>query len=326
MKSDTWYSPEYGQNASRNTWFYGTVSYPSDESKEPYRTDSLSANIALTEDFYENYHRFRIEWEPPEDAGYGGYVKWFIDDKLITAVDGYDLHSTSQTEIPSEPMYLVMNLAVSKDWGFPDAWFKNCSKKCWSCLDPDCACALPKSFCAHIPTSLEIDSVRVYQPSNHRKYSVGCNPPNRPTREFIEVNKVVYKQPSEDNPLKEIAVGGGICTTNDDCGTSERGVCSRNATCFCVSNWTGPNCLAHGRFVYESYAPPTSRTNGFKWTFFLALLLSVIIVVQWKTRTWDKSEKHMFEVLASISPEDLETPRESHVPFESYQRGRTTPP
>lgn len=126
-----------------------------DETKKPYRTDSLSANIALNDDFYYNFHKFRVEWEPPKEDGFGGYIKWFVDGNLVTAVDGDDLQLTSNTEIPSEPMYLVMNLAVSKDWGFPDAYFLGCPHKCWSCLDPKCACALPKGFCKNLPQLLK---------------------------------------------------------------------------------------------------------------------------------------------------------------------------
>ena len=285
----------------------------------------MSANFPLNDDFYENYHKFRIEWEPPEETGNGGYIKWFIDDSLITAVDGHDLHATSQTEIPSEPMYVVMNLAVSKDWGFPDAWFNGCPKKCWSCLDPECACALPKTFCGSIPTSLEIDYVRLYQPTSQGKYSVGCSPPNRPTKEFIEANKDAYKLAGQTEPLQEVNIGGGDCVTTDDCGTTERGFCSQNRTCICFTNWTGPNCLAYGRFAANHAEVAVSRGNGLEWTILVSFLLLAAIFAQGKTSAWDKSEKRMFQVLASISPDDLEMPRESHGAIASYQQGYVVP-
>jgi hypothetical protein len=221
-------------------------------------------------------------------------------------------------------MYLVMNLAVSKDWGFPDAYYKNCPKKCWSCLDPECACALPKKFCEHIPTSLEIDSVRVYQPMHGQGYTMGCSPPNRPTKEFIEANKEAYKLRAEENPLKEIAIGGGSCLTDLDCGTAKHGICNQNATCVCGANWTGPNCLAAPSAFSEWKHPYlVSRSSGLEWTCILVLLLFAIIVLQHKW-AWNKSEKKMYLFLTRMSThgtDDLETPRESPLPFESYQQG-----
>lgn len=327
MQSETWYSPEFGENASRNTFFYGTVSYPFDQTKLPYQTDSLSANIALSDDFYQDFHKFRVEWEPPQDdSGYGGYIKWFVDEKLVTAVYGDNLEAISQSEIPSEPMYLVMNLAVSKDWGFPDAYFKDCPKKCWSCLDPECACALPKRFCDSIPTSLEIDSVRVYQPtiiSDDSGYSMGCSPPNRSTKEYIEANKGAYKLRHEEEPLQAIAVGGGSCRTDSDCGTTKHGICSPdNATCVCGPRWTGPNCLAaSGPSEGASLNFNSSRSSGLEWgTLFLVLLLCALAGIQWRYSMWNKSEKKMYRMLSTMSTDDLETPRESPLPFESYQQ------
>ena len=312
--------------------------------------------MALNEDFYQNFHKFRLEWEPPidDDLGYGGYIKWFVDGKLVTAVYGDDLQATSQSEIPSEPMYLVMNLAVSKDWGFPDAYFKNCPKKCWSCLDPECACALPKRFCGSIPTSLEIESVRVYQPvvatakttseagattssSNGPRYSIGCSPPHRPTKEFIEARKEAYKLRAEENPLKVIAIGGGACRTDWDCGpTARHGICSQNnATCICGSNWTGPKCLASSGFSGEWTTDPyyflSRNSNELEWGAFTILFLlcvSAIIVLQYRYVAWNNSKKHTYRVLATMSSngsDDMETPRESPLPAGSYQHGGYIP-
>ncbi|CAB9513078.1 Beta-glucan synthesis-associated protein KRE6 [Seminavis robusta] len=307
--SNTWYSPEFGDNATRNTYFYGTWSFPADPTTKPYQTDSISANMALGNDFYENFHKFRVEWEPPEEeSGYGGYIKWFIDGKLVTAVYGDDLQNTSQTEIPSEPMYLVMNLAVSKDWGFPDAYFKDCPKKCWSCQDPACACALPKGFCDNMPTSLEIDSVRVYQPTSSNKYTTGCSPPNRPTKAFIEAHNDDYKLSDDEFPLKQIQVGGGSCNTDSDCGTVSttrvQGICVRgnltassgSFSCACRRGWVGPHCLAsfngdvdeEWNNPFENGPQGTTTTSDFRpatfvWMSFLMTMMAFCL--HWKSRT-----------------------------------------
>lgn len=283
------------------------------QSMQPYRTDSLSANFPLTEDYFEHFHKYRLEWQPPETlSGLGGYIKWYIDDQFVTAVYGKDIHTTSQSEIPTEPMYLVFNLAVSKDWGFPDAYYKDCPNKCWSCLDPNCTCAMPKGFCQALPTSMDIASVRVYQPTKVEPgYSRGCSPPNRPTKEFIAHRKGLYKMPNETNPLKKIVVGGGSCTTENDCGTVRRGICDAtiNDTCICATNWTGPHCLtSNGGYDVDEwknpyyYAPPAVGSTGLKWTFVLVAVLFVVILVQWKTVAWDKSEKQMYRILAANMP------------------------
>lgn len=258
--SQIWYSPQYGENVTRNSYFYGTVSYPADRTMKPYRTDSISANFGLNKDFYDNFHNYRIEWEPPKESGYGGYIKWFIDDQMITAVEGDDILATSHAEIPSEPMYLVMNLAVSKDWGFPDAYFKNCHKKCWSCLDPECSCGLPKNFCKNMPTSFEIGSVRVYQPIHEERYTLGCSPPNRPTTEYIEANVAAYKLMDDEAPLKNIMTGGASCFTDEDCGTIKRGFCNEMAECTCAADWTGPSCRAAVGY-YKPVAPEISYSR-----------------------------------------------------------------
>jgi hypothetical protein len=312
--SQIWYSPEYGENVTRNSYFYGTISYPMDPTKNPYRTDSISANFALNKGFYDNFHKFRIEWEPPDQSGYGGYINWFIDDHLITAVDGNDLLATSLAEIPSEPMYLVMNLAVSKDWGFPDAWFKNCPKKCWSCLDPACSCALPKGFCANMPTSFEIGSVRVYQPVQEQKYSIGCSPPNRPTAEFIEANMGVYKLLHEDAPLKVIRNGGGRCGRDEDCGTLRRGHCNDLAQCVCAAGWTGPSCLAATSFGTIEISFPSPGKKSY-WSILLVSILATTGVVHvWRSRTLAGKKRGMYQTLSNTSTDSLE------VPSDSYQR------
>lgn len=295
-----------------------------DETKKPYRTDSLSANIALNDDFYYNFHKFRVEWEPPKEDGFGGYIKWFVDGNLVTAVDGDDLQLTSNTEIPSEPMYLVMNLAVSKDWGFPDAYFLGCPHKCWSCLDPKCACALPKGFCKNLPTTFEIESVRLYQPQNEHGYSLGCSPPNRPTKEFIEAHQDVYKLHNEEAPLKEIEFGGGSCVSNADCGTKARGTCSEDSVCVCQDHWTGPHCLAHyAPLEFETSTDFDAHGNTFEWLVIIALVVGVLFVAQWHITAWEKPEKGMYSKLNNISThasteDKLKTTPSAEV---SYQNG-----
>lgn len=290
----------------------------------PYRTDSISAMMKLNKAFYETSHKFRVEWEPPEQSGDGGYMKWFIDDKFITAVEGSDVYKTSKAEIPSEPMYLLMNLAVSRSWGFQNAWYKNCPKKCWTCLDPECECALPKGFCNNLPTSFVIDSVRVYQPlTNDRRYSLGCSPPHRPTKKYIEANKKLYKEPYEEEPLLEIQVGGGPCQTDDDCGGTIRGICTGNLSCTCAPNWTGPTCLAHrGYLEWHVRSDSDVRRSTLEWTIVSCLALCIFLLLQFMQLAFNEPEKQAYTILNTISPsDDLVVRVDTKSPYDSYQKG-----
>ena len=202
-----------------------------------------------------------MEWEPPNEISAGGYLKWFLDGHLIAAIHGDSLQEASQTEIPSEPMYLIMNTAISKDWAFPDAYFLNCPNKCWSCLDPDCACALPKGFCDNLPAMMEIDYVRVYQrqqqqpegdgtSSSSSQHTLGCSPPSRPTADFIEARREKYMLEGQRRPLEPVPTGGGSCVNDQECAPG--GTCSLPShTCVCQESWTGHYCRAHQAYYDE---------------------------------------------------------------------------
>lgn len=76
----------------------------------------------------------------------------------------------------------------------------------------------------------EIDSVRVYQSKNHsahvgNPHTLGCDPPEYPTREFIKGYEYRYTRPApfgvdDKGPLKKIQKGGGSCKTDNDCGAN----------------------------------------------------------------------------------------------------------
>lgn len=256
----TWYDPVLRNNASLNLYFFGTHTYDPNKTTA-YQTDSVSVNYWLNESFYQQQHTYRIEWEPPVEhmenspsaLSRGGYLKWFIDGQMISAIVGDKLQQVSETEIPSEPMYILLNQALSKDWGFPDPWFLNCKHKCWKCSDPKCKCAMPPHFCQeNIPAVFEIDYVRVYQVKNEPKHTLGCSPPNRPTAEWIQGHEeryILWNSPEGTTPLKPIQRGGMECNNHSDCGGKERGVCGvggndDNKECLCRPKWTGPNCLS----------------------------------------------------------------------------------
>uniref|UniRef100_A0A7S1BGP4 EGF-like domain-containing protein n=1 Tax=Corethron hystrix TaxID=216773 RepID=A0A7S1BGP4_9STRA len=229
-------------------------------------------------------HKFRLEWQPGRD----GRIDWYgqVPSKDDAAppewIHGYTIHDEfvrNQTgaQIPAEPSYLIMNIALSSNWGFPYDIKPTC-KRCYDCDNPRCACALQPGFCDMMRSGnadMLIDSVRVYQnddDSAHvgEPHTLGCDPPNYPTREFIAGHSYRYMRrwPGYDDrkPMKKIVVGGGSCEDDADCGTLHRGQCvpdayrglfaargskSRN-TCVCEDGFVGPRCLT---ISYKDDAP-----------------------------------------------------------------------
>lgn len=234
-----------------NTYFYG-VKVLRKPAQHSFQTDAISANMLLDESHFSKQHLYRLEWEPPSVDEGDGYLRWYLDGELITGIGGESLR-ISGTEIPSEPMYLLMNIALSKDWGFPDAWFLKCENKCYDCSNPDCrACALPEGFCENnLPASMEIDYVRVYQRGSH---SLGCSPPFRPTKSFIETHRERYMLPGQSWPLQPVVAGGATCHWHTDCGNGNCAGFLRQR-CHCTPGWTGPSCLAHDPFYMGDLFP-----------------------------------------------------------------------
>lgn len=302
----TWYEPFLDNGASLNLYFFGAYTYDPNKTRA-YQTDTVSINFWLNESFYTDFHKYRIEWEPPVDdmmdspseLSRGGYIKWFIDDRMIAAMFGDDLQKVSQTEIPSEPMSVLFNLALSKDWGFPDAYFLNCEKKCWSCLDPECECALPRNFCRkNIPASYEIDYVRVYQDVNDPMHTLGCSPPTRPTAEWIEGHEeryILWNAPNGTKPLLSIQSGGANCESDVTCGGDRgTGYCDPTSKmCQCYVGWTGPSCLSaySGQTMIESKIMAEPKTYRFLVFTGCIAMAALGVVVAWRNRNcirWKK--------------------------------------
>ena len=247
-----WYTDlEYGNttNSDLNPFFYGVtlVHKPRDYT---YQSDALSANMPLNDTHYEDTHLYRIEWEPPAANGTGGYIRWYTDDDFVFGVSGQSL-SFMGTEIPSEPMYLIMNTAVSSHWGFKEPCPNGCACECFQCGNRDCECGLPDGYCDNFPAIFDIDYVRVYQAVNEPRHILGCSPPSRPTDLFIKGHAKRYMDEDQKQPLKPVMKGGGSCTDHFMCGGKlNRGKCVKRQ-CFCAENTTGPHCLAHAGETIE---------------------------------------------------------------------------
>lgn len=272
-----WYEGvEYGEETKSdlNVFFYG-VSLDHKPTSKTYQSDTLSANVNLTSDFYEDQHVYRLEWEPSDENGEGGYIRWYIDGVFNYGFEGNVLDFTG-SQVPDEPMYLLLNTAVSSNWGFPKPCPYWCDCKCYECGNPDCECGLPDGFCENIPASFEIDYVRVYQAENDERHEVGCSTPRKPSKTFIEGHKERYMNDDDKEPLKPLSNGGAVCETDDDCGSSTRGSCSEDKQCVCVVGTTGPSCLAHDA-TYDDLTPvPAFTVEKARFPFSLYAVLAVL--------------------------------------------------
>lgn len=128
----TWYHKgiEYGRDTSLNVFFYGSNL---GEGVSAYSTDTLSANRNLNSSKFDAFHLYRLEWE----SGDAGYLKWYFDNELVYSIDAATLKLTGAI-IPEEPMYVILNTALSSTWGFPTG----CPDACYDCKRPECGCAL----------------------------------------------------------------------------------------------------------------------------------------------------------------------------------------
>lgn len=238
-------------NTSINPFFYGTYlaetkpNEPVTRNKmQAFQADAVGVMHQLTPSHFRKPHTIRLEWQP----GRGGRLDWFVKSYKLNDTDymegdglGDDwLHAFSLkdeslrdlmgSQIPIEPSYLIMNTAVSSTWGFPYDVPEYC-QKCYDCLDPRCACSFYPGFCRMLQsrkTAMYIDYIRIYQSKDHSAHvgaphTLGCDPPEYPTRGWIEGNRYRYiRNPpfsyQDRKPIRDVRKGGGPCTTDNDCG------------------------------------------------------------------------------------------------------------
>ena len=205
--------------------------------------DGLSCNWNHDPSFYEEQTILRTEWQTGKDDG---YVRWYYGDELIYEVTADMLKQKPGAgdaipQIPFEAMYLILNTDVSPRWGWngcnPNdpclAVTGLCSVHgeltCMDCANPDClrcpdSTAWFADFCEDVhperPAEFKIDFVRVYQDLTDPTHSLGCNPPEYPTKDIIEQDweKYTFNSWVKKEPLKMVQHGGAPCTTQADCG------------------------------------------------------------------------------------------------------------
>ena len=135
--------------------------------------DAVSLESRLNRTHFESAHVYRVEWEP----GPKGFIDFWVDDTFIFGIDAVSLRNRTGSMIPEEPMYIILNVALSHNWGFPEPCDPLTCSACWACYDctnPACQCALPYGLrdCKSLPAEMTIDYIRLYQvcPNRTRRF------------------------------------------------------------------------------------------------------------------------------------------------------------
>ena len=113
--------------------------------------------------FFESYHTYGAYWEP------GNKLSFFIDgvetftllNSSLAAACNAEGQCVGQRLIPVEPMYLILNVALSNSW-------------------------TPVSANLTLPTAMLVDYVRVWQRPD--AIDLGCDPADAPTAQYIACN------------------------------------------------------------------------------------------------------------------------------------------
>ncbi|KAJ6546811.1 glycoside hydrolase family 16 protein [Mycena capillaripes] len=139
---------------------------------------TVSAMTYIDDKYYNGngFLSYGLEWFSNSNKRESGYINWLTGGEkrwtLTPATIGPDDQSNiSQRLITEEPMYLVFNLGMSP--GFQHQDFKHMV----------------------FPAQMLIDYVRVYQPSGV-KNGMTCDPPDRPTADYIERHIGAYSNPN----------------------------------------------------------------------------------------------------------------------------------
>eukprot|EP01038_Epipyxis_sp_PR26KG_P013556 gene13556-18192_t len=192
--SQLWYNDiKMGEQSDYNYGFWGQECGPEKDYTvgkiQKYMQDAISVNSFLNESHFDSQHIYKLEWQP----GINGYLYWYLDDELILGIEGKSLQDVTGSFIPAEPMYLIINTAISHRWGMPEPCNISACSMCWRCYDctnPECQCTLPKGMrnCKNFPAEMKIDYIRLYQDIDDPTHTIGCSPPNYPTESFIKAH------------------------------------------------------------------------------------------------------------------------------------------
>ncbi|KAF5322890.1 hypothetical protein D9619_000621 [Psilocybe cf. subviscida] len=132
-------------------------------------TDTNQLCYESVEDCFSVYG---FEYKPGYDDA---YITWVSDGKPSWTLNAAGMAADPSVEIsarpvPQEPMYIIINLGMSKNFGNID--FEHLV----------------------FPNHMLVDYVRVYQDINH--VNIGCSPSSFPTEDYINNNIIAYTNPN----------------------------------------------------------------------------------------------------------------------------------
>uniref|UniRef100_K3X0H8 GH16 domain-containing protein n=1 Tax=Globisporangium ultimum (strain ATCC 200006 / CBS 805.95 / DAOM BR144) TaxID=431595 RepID=K3X0H8_GLOUD len=252
-----------------------------------YQMDAISSNWPIHVAAYTSYLTYQLEWV----MGDTGYVRWMLAGQPLFEIPASAIVDPPQNAAKSnpkklmleEPMYLILNVALSSTWGTTPP---NPGKECRG----DGTDAVANKICDSFPMYMKIDYIRVYQDTSKNSImAVGCDPKTHPTKQWIQDHIEEYQD--YDNLVVDVS-GKAFCRDNDDCTISPNktkvatGTCVKNR-CKCAgSAWTGPRCTSSLKAVESSISGggssgtstiSTSNSYGPPWS--VALSASGITVL-----------------------------------------------
>lgn len=157
MREGAWFDEQTRNNSYKGGIYQQSIS-------ATHTTDPSNFQLAPKP----TYITYSVESRP----GKKGSVTWAIEGKKVWSIDfAKGLQPDGQTEISSryltrEPMYVIINLAMSSGFSHPD----------WPHIN--------------FPGKFMIDWIRLYQ--NEGEEAVGCDPPDYPTKDYIERHWEAY--------------------------------------------------------------------------------------------------------------------------------------
>ncbi|KAF9013422.1 glycoside hydrolase family 16 protein [Cyathus striatus] len=169
------YTPDISEPA---TTIYDTSITSMNTYKGGVYQQAVSALSDIDSQFYSGnaYATYGTEyWSDPNNRD-DGYITWYSNGQKTWTITAATVGSDSVMEISKrliseEPMYVIMNLGMSPSFQKQD--FKHLT----------------------FPVSMFIDYVRIYQREGV-KNGVTCDPPNRPTSDYIERHMQAYTNPN----------------------------------------------------------------------------------------------------------------------------------
>lgn len=169
---DIWYYPDYDFVELYNSLVSSMNTYTGG----PFQ-QAVSATSTLNTTWYEfgdtGAHQFqKVGFEYLNDDD-DGYIRWFIGDDPTLTLHAKALHPNGNIgwrRILKEPMSMILNLAISKNWAYID----------WASIK--------------FPVTMRVDYVRIYQPEDAE--NVGCDPEDYPTYDYIQLHLNAYSNPN----------------------------------------------------------------------------------------------------------------------------------